>query len=265
MPNRIFYFTGTGNSLAIARAIGEGIGGAEILPVAKYLEGFAGSNEERIGLVMPVYGSGPPRMVADFVGELKPLADQYVFAVADCGGSEGKTLERVDRALRRNGSKLDAGFAVRGDFLPNLPGMGDMPIIKLIGWLGRKHVPAAAKHRLGDIIDIVSAKRTHRPEASNFAVNLVTTLIHAGAMRTFRVADKDFAATDVCTSCGICARICPRKNVRLEAGRPTWHGDCELCYACFFWCPEKAITAGGVRPTEPTHHPDVALHDMLLR
>ena len=78
-------------------------------------------------------------------------------------------------------------------------------------------------------------------------------------------SDKDFAAGDACVSCGTCSRICPRENVRLVDGAPTWHNDCELCYACYLWCPQKAISYRGGTPTDPTHHPDVRLADMLLR
>jgi len=93
----------------------------------------------------------------------------------------------------------------------------------------------------------------------------VGTLMHKGAAGSFKTSDKDFAAGDACVSCGTCSRICPRENVRLVDGAPTWHNDCELCYACYLWCPQKAISYRGGTPTDPTHHPDVRLADMLLR
>ena len=49
MSNKIFFFTGSGNSLAIARSLAEGIGDTEILSVAKNLGGFQGTAEERVG------------------------------------------------------------------------------------------------------------------------------------------------------------------------------------------------------------------------
>ena len=37
-------------------------------------------------------------------------------------------------------------------------------------------------------------------------------------------ADKPFAVSDACVSCGRCERSCPLGNIRLESGRPVW-GD----------------------------------------
>jgi flavodoxin len=51
MRNRIFYFTGSGNSLAIARSLKERLGETEVLPIAKSLGGFEGTTEERVGIV----------------------------------------------------------------------------------------------------------------------------------------------------------------------------------------------------------------------
>jgi len=31
------------------------------------------------------------------------------------------------------------------------------------------------------------------------------------------------------------------------------------------WCPQRAIALKGVTPSEPRHHPDITLADMLLR
>jgi len=84
-------------------------------------------------------------------------------------------------------------------------------------------------------------------------------------MGSFRKIDKAFAVTDACVSCGTCAKVCPRENVKLVDARPTWHQDCESCYACFLRCPQKAITYQGHPPNEPTHHPDASLAEILIR
>ena len=264
MSTKIFYFSGSGNSLAIARAIAERVGNTEILPIAKHMEGFAGTDEERIGLVTPVFAWGPPRMVRDFAGRLQPKPGQYTFAVATCAGTQGRTLMLIRKILRRRGSDLDAGFAVRGDFQVVIPGLGDMPIIRLVQSLA-KRIPARFSDRLSEIAQAVSEKRLHRPEKSNWPVNAIGSAMHAVAVKMFKKGDTDFSVTDACVSCGICARVCPRANVMLVDDRPSWHQNCEMCYACLVWCPEKAILLKGHAPTEPTHHPDVELANMLLR
>jgi MinD superfamily P-loop ATPase len=54
--------------------------------------------------------------------------------------------------------------------------------------------------------------------------------------------DKSFWIDEKCNACGICATVCPCRNIRLDgAGRPTWSHQCEQCLACIQWCPRKAI------------------------
>jgi len=265
MTTRIFYFTGSGNALAIAREIAERLGDAEVVPMAKHLGGCDVTGAERVGLISPVYAWGPPRMVRDFVDGLTFSDGTYTFAITTCGGTPGRSAVLIDKWLRARGSRLSAGFNVRGDFLVELPGMGEMPIIRFAGWLGRNHIPRGAAERLEEMTAVISGKRPHPVERSNLSVNLFASPIYAGAMSVFKAADKAFSVTDRCVSCGTCARVCPRENVRLVDGRPTWHRDCESCYACYLWCPQAAITYNGSPQPDPAHQPEVTLADMLLR
>ena len=232
--------------------------------MARAISGTEGGDEDRIGLVFPVYAWGMPRMVADFARCLKLRRDQYVFAVTTCAGLQGNTLVQLNRRLRANGSRLDAGFAVRGDFTPALPGMDGMSIITFISWLGRNKVARPASERMDEIIQAIADKASHALETTNIAVNALGSVMYGFAAKFFRVADNNYCVNDSCTSCGMCAKVCPRRNVVMKDGRPTWHNDCEMCYACFFSCPAKAIVAGGMAPAGPPRHPDITLDDMVL-
>jgi len=67
-----------------------------------------------------------------------------------------------------------------------------------------------------------------------------------------------------CNGCGICERICPVHNIHMNAARPTWDDRCVSCFACLHWCPEEAISLGGIdMHIEHYHHPDIQLADML--
>jgi len=265
MQTKIYTFSGMGNSLAIAQGLADSLGETDISPMASHLEGISEGEEDRLGLVFPVYVSGMPRLVIDFVRHLNPRRDQYVFAVADCESSPGRALVALQALLRINGSDLHAGFAVRGDFMADLPGADRNPVIRLLDWLGRGHEPPPASERLPQIIDAVGAQSRHTPDKGNPSVNIIGTVLHSIGLRILKRSDTAFSTTEACVSCGTCARVCPRRNITLSSGRPVWHHDCELCYACFLWCPKHAISCRGVTPMPPTHHPDVRLADMLLR
>jgi flavodoxin len=74
--NRIFYFTGTGNSLQAAKNIAEH-NGEKLISIASEMNSKEGTFEyalkdnEVIGFVYPVYSWGPPEMVLDFINKLK--------------------------------------------------------------------------------------------------------------------------------------------------------------------------------------------------
>jgi hypothetical protein len=69
METTIYYFTGTGNSLEVARDLGARLSAAKPLPIAAFRERAQVTPEGQIiGLVFPVYDWNAPAIVANFVG-----------------------------------------------------------------------------------------------------------------------------------------------------------------------------------------------------
>jgi len=59
MRTVIYWFSGTGNSLAAAKVLAEQCGETELISMADSI-GMPVSSADRIGLVFPVYAFGPP-------------------------------------------------------------------------------------------------------------------------------------------------------------------------------------------------------------
>lgn len=76
IKNIIFYFSGTGNSLQLAKDIAKEIGDCEVLNLAQY-DTSSRVTAERVGIVFPVYFWGIPLAVADFIGKLPTQAINY--------------------------------------------------------------------------------------------------------------------------------------------------------------------------------------------
>ena len=53
-----------------------------------------------------------------------------------------------------------------------------------------------------------------------------------------------------CTGCGMCAEICPMKNIIMEKGKPHPGDQCTMCYRCICNCPKQAITLLGSKVIE---------------
>ncbi len=50
--------------------------------------------------------------------------------------------------------------------------------------------------------------------------------------------------TSKCIKCGLCAKLCPVKIIKMQ-DFPVKHDGCEVCMRCIAFCPEQAISFGG--------------------
>lgn len=60
--------------------------------------------------------------------------------------------------------------------------------------------------------------------------------------------------SDYCVGCGLCASICPMKNITLKDGKAVPSGKCTMCYRCISRCPKKAITLIGKKVYEQCNY-----------
>lgn len=229
----IFYFTGTGNCLYIARQLaGED---TELLSIPQMVrQGKYRFEADEIGIVYPIYGHMPPNMVREFVKKAR-LDAGYKFAVLTYGARKCDAVEIWDRISRSAGNTFDyIGTIVMVDnWLPNFD-MNEQ--IKI-----DKHIP----ENLQKIKSDLSVRRHwHEP------VTEEERLQHQDFMRRTGLdpetgflmkSEKYFTVTVACIACGICTYVCPRGNYELDSDGVRMSGDCEFCFACIQNCPQRAI------------------------
>jgi ferredoxin len=254
----IYYFTGTGNSLAVAQKIAAALGDCELVSVASQKEtpGDIAPAADRVGIVCPVYFSGLPLMVEKFADRLDLSRTRYAFGVVTFGGSgSAQTLRQLDTLLRKHGRGLDAGYSVK------MPGN----YIFLYGSpAGKKQVDllAAADSQIAEMLPAIE-----HCEHRDLHGSVVGWLLHAVAYPWFvshaHSEDRKFSVSDACTSCGTCTQVCPAGNIALVQGRPVWQHRCEVCCACIHLCPAQAIQAGNKTPGRQRYrNPSVSISDL---
>lgn len=239
----IFYFTGTGNSLQVAKSIAE-YNGERLISISKEMnskrESFEYTLEENetIGFVFPIYAWGPPKMVLQFIEKLKlnNYKDNYVFSVVTCGDNIGNTMKVLGNYLIKKGMKLNSGFSIR---MPNnYIIMFDVDPKEL-----EEEKLLALKETLKNINIIIKERKTDifEIEKGSFPgvlTGVINPLFIINAMNT-----KKFYATDRCTGCGLCERVCNSNTIKVKE-RPEWGKECTQCLACIHLCPVKAIQYG---------------------
>ncbi|MDN7013446.1 4Fe-4S ferredoxin [Methanoculleus sp. FWC-SCC3] len=240
MKTTIYYFTGTGNSLAAAKKVAETLGDTEIVSIAAFRDttGKIYPDTDRVGIACPVYFSGLPAMVASFAERLDLTAADYVFSIVTHGGGGGSAaLRQLDGILgERTGKGLDAGFGV------HMPGNYILMYGSPAGEK-RDRLLATADAELARIAgQIRDGKRTKLPRAP--LTHLIRAVMYPRFLSRIHGDERIFTVSEECTSCGICARVCPAENIEMVDGRPVWNHRCELCCGCIHLCPVEAIQAG---------------------
>jgi NAD-dependent dihydropyrimidine dehydrogenase PreA subunit len=239
MKTTIYYFTGTGNSLEVAKDLGALLAAEEPQPIAALRDQETVTPEgETIGLVFPVYDWNMPAIVERFIKRLDLTGVNYIFAVATCNFLPGGALDRLDLLLRESGKKLSGGFVIRmpGNYLC-LYGANSERIQR---WKFRRK-DAAVKR----IAELVSSGREARIEHPGLLFDRLFAHKFYKEPNTINQCDQSFwVDPERCTRCGICQKVCPVQNIEYVNGTPQWLHGCEQCFACIQLCPKEAIQYG---------------------
>jgi formate hydrogenlyase subunit 6/NADH:ubiquinone oxidoreductase subunit I/flavodoxin len=269
---KIFYYSGTGNSLHVARELQKRIPKTELSAIVSLLEkDNIIPDSDRIGIVFPVYVNSVPIQVRQFLSKLDPSNFKYIFAIATHGNYTNPTLSEilVDKLLKKRGKDLDSFFDI--EMSVNTP-RGIMPAWFPGGKDWADHIKeknvAEKEKNVQKIIDeavriITSPKRTLRKSPS-FTNRIKEKLITRLTGKSGR--EIAFHADSSCTGCGICQKVCLSRKIKMVGDRPSWKKeiDCFYCYACFNFCPEQAILVGKeyLKKDGRYHHPSVTASDI---
>lgn len=232
MNTSIFYFTGTGNSRAVAERIQSNLGDCTLSNLADY-DWKSPILSERVGIVFPVYFWGIPNMVRKFIQTANFPKNCTIFAVATYGGSPGNALPITKSLLEERGFSLQSGFHVK---MPD----NYIVFIKVPEPERQKEVILRSRKKLDMMSEWIAKNNSTRIKVANPFV----AIYHNTFRKGFATRDKNFTVDNRCTSCGKCVSVCPAKNITLDYGKPVWHHHCEYCLGCLHSCPQQAINYG---------------------
>ncbi len=249
MSTTIFYFSGSGNSLAVAKSIGSKIGNCTLKPIVKTIaERDFSVKTERVGFVFPLYYVGIPKIVQEFVKEADLTKASYIFAVVTKGWPVvGGAFNQLSQLLKTKNRKLDAGIYIR---MPS----NDITFTKVDPPRIQKKLLDKSTLKIVQISEMINSERQKRdPELLWF----LWPIRNIPFITRVNQEDRFFSVGSDCNGCGSCAKVCPMDNIKMN-DKPQWQGRCQQCLACYHFCPHKAIYFRGQQANGiQYHHPEV--------
>lgn len=257
MKNVVYYFTGSGNSLAIAKDIAHHMEDTEVVRITHLnVNGLDARAYERVGIVYPIYYSGLPFMVREFVKHVMISSETYVFAVANYGDLIDIGMDQLGDLMRKKGTQLDATFEI------TMPG-------NYVVMFDTDHQDKVVKNDQQEKVETQSiAEKVLRQErtcvkSTSLATQIKGNLIYS-IFKPYKM-DRKFWVNEKCNGCGVCSRVCPAKNINMIESKPTFKHTCEHCLGCLHACPQVALQYGkGTVNRQRYKHERVQLKELMI-
>jgi ferredoxin/flavodoxin len=255
----IYFFTGTGNSLKIAKDLCIQLKDCELTSIINAIAApTLKSKFHIIGFVFPLYYSGLPHIVYKFIENLDVSEVNYAFAVVNgAGDPNGIALEQVNALLVKKSKILNAGFFIR------------MPNNYIIGYdidneSEQEMLFENERKEVEFIVETVTNSKNFLNLEKSERKLKKAHQFNANFRKKVNISDDNFSVDENCTNCGICEQICPVSNIKLVQGIPKWQHHCEQCLACINFCPERAIQFNAnTMKFGRYHHPEVSIKDIM--
>ncbi len=199
----------------------QAIGDCQLESIVKHIENKKPAiNDEVIGFVFPLYYSGLPKIVYDFIKKTNFDKAKYIFAIINCGIPLTSTAtSSISKLLKLKGKILNASFCIQmvDNYLLNF----EMP--PTIEY--QKKFENDFEIKLGDIKETINK----RLDKKIFELSFLSGLFSTPFLKKVNLMDKNLYYTPQCNCCGICEKVCPVNNIKMVNKKPQWKNNCQLC------------------------------------
>lgn len=246
----VFYFTGTGNSLYVAKELD-----AQPMSIPQVIHSSdLNFRDDSIGIVCPIYGHEMPAMVKTFIQKAVFRTD-YLYIVLTYGNMHGNAVELADKELREAGKKADyiTTILMVDNFLPGFDMNKQMKMDKKI------------EEQIAVIKDDIQLKK-HELQKVTLKDRAIHKMYQSYVKNQPETVWAAYKITGECVGCGICARVCPAGCIHLE-NQSAVHTleNCQACMACVHACPKMAVqfTIKEVNPKVRYRNEHISLTELV--
>ncbi|MCL2185913.1 MAG: EFR1 family ferrodoxin [Treponema sp.] len=266
---KIYFFSGTGNSLWSAKKIAQIINSnssneCELYNIAVEAQKYV-SNEpyvsgesceifieaDAVVFVFPSYAYSMPLVVRRFI-ERAVFKTSYIASFVTYGSSPGGTLGSLRRILKKKG--IPKMFFAKIPAVENYLAMFGPPKDKTIKQRTKMQEEATEKAALSII------ERKENSVSLFYPFSFLVSLLFLLALKLFY---KYYRVGYHCNGCATCEKVCPVSAIVMKDGRPQFTSKCEHCQACINICSLRAIQFGRVKfGTRGYCHPEIEIAEL---
>lgn len=250
----IFYFSGTGNSLDVAKQTQAIFPDCRIENIAQYIKHPYAVQDKVIGIVCPVYCFDIPIIVDKFIKSLQANPD-YCFGLVTMGGGAGRSLKHLQESLAQTGINLNYADAVLmpDNFFVTPNNKATMMLTE-------------ADKKIRQIINCLYQRRQDTNKCIEYLLwKYIGIPLGLSFMHNIQGIGNIKVDMNKCISCGQCAKICPVDNITLDSGKPIFSNKCVDCFACIRWCPRYALKSGSRGASESKNYtnPNIKIQELV--
>jgi ferredoxin/flavodoxin len=258
----ICFYSAAGNTKLACQAIARAIRAVEfdLLDITKTRNPDLGAYDI-VGFATFADFFGPPQFFVTFTETLPVQPGKPAFVFNTWGGMSGGTLRRMTELVTARGFRVLAAHSLHTP--ESYP-----PMIAR----GRPFTAAPNADELRKFRDFTGALNllcrslkdgapVPRPLRLGLLDRLLPVLSRTTARREMGIKYVD---ADLCTTCGICVKLCPYGAIELRE-KPVFDvNKCYGCWACFHHCPSRAIYTWKFRGIGHYPEPAAELRAKLL-
>lgn len=273
----LYFFSGTGNTLLLAKELEKRIPEIVLHPIAAYrTEETVTSSADSVGFCFPNHGGQLPAAMKSCIERMKIPADAYVFALVSSGGTDCGAFDTIEQLLHKTDCILSGRFLVQfPSFNPKTDDKAALPNDKDI---------SSFLHNLPGKMETIAAAvvNSHRASCIDepkyrlppFIQTVVAPLVLRIVEKHKSFLDDYFYTDSTCTGCGLCETVCQTERIHMHEQKPVWKPkhDCYCCHACMAFCPcgsiqvrNKLRWAGSKTTENPRFKPPFATAGEIAR
>lgn len=238
----IFVFSGTGNTLTVARRLADELGEQihQFTPdeLISPDQAVLTSEDDVIVWMFPTYSWGVPPVILELISRanLRFNANARHYMVTTAGDDSGLIADQWRKAMERRGIKGRSAYSVR---MPNTYTM-----MKGFDVDSPELVNSKLSAMPGRVTEIASEIKSGKPGDNLVRGSWpwIKTRVIYPWFKKYMITAKGFHTDGNCTRCGWCIKHCPLDNIKAsDEGFPEWGQRCTMCERCYHGCPSHAI------------------------